>query len=133
MPGMLTMEDSDLTGKVIGCAMQVHTRLGCGFQEFIYQRALEIEMRNTQIVFKREYEMPIYYGDELIGARRVDFLVEDRIPIELKAIASLEDVHLAQAKNYLEAYNLRVGLLLNFGARSLEVKRLLNTKAKSKQ
>src|SRR4051812_47711451 len=133
MPSIVNMEDSDLTGKVIGCAMQVHSRLGCGFQEFIYQKALEIELRKTNVTFTREHEMPIYYDDELLGVRRVDFLIEHRIPIELKATTCLEDIHLAQAKNYLEAYKLRVGLLINFGAKSLEVKRLINTRANPKQ
>ncbi|MFI5201478.1 MAG: GxxExxY protein [Candidatus Kapaibacterium sp.] len=126
------MEDSDLTGIVIGCAMHVHSYLGCGFQEFIYQNALEIEMSKTTIRFAREYEMPIFYYEQQIGSRRVDFLIEDRIPIELKAIETLEDIHLAQAKNYLEAFKLRVGLLRNFGSKSLQVKRLINSKAPTK-
>src|ERR1700689_4670575 len=95
----LNMEDSDLTGTAIGCAMRVHTALGCGFQEIIYQNALEIEMGKTTLNFSREYEMPIMYDGQKVGSRRADFLLEDRIPIELKAIAALEDVHIAQAKN----------------------------------
>ncbi len=129
----LTLEDSDLTGVVIGCAMHVHSYLGCGFQEFIYQNALEIEMRKKPINFSREFEMPIFYYEQKIGSRRVDFLIENRIPIELKAVETLEDIHLAQAKNYLEAFKLRVGLLINFGAKSLQVKRLINSKAPMKQ
>jgi len=128
----LNMEDSDLTGTAIGCAMRVHTALGCGFQEIIYQNALEIEMQKTTLKFSREYEIPITYDGKKVGSRRVDFLLEDRIPIELKAIVALEDVHIAQAKNYLEAFNLRVGLLINFGAKSLEVKRLINSRAPQK-
>src|SRR5438874_825704 len=116
----------ELTGKIIGCAMQVHKVLGNGFQEVIYQRALEIEMAKHSIAFKREYEMPIYYDNEHIGTRRVDFLIEEKISVELKALTALEDVHMAQAKNYLEAYNLEIGLLINFGAKSLEFKRLIN-------
>jgi len=123
------MEDSDLTGVVIGCAMHVHSYLGYGFQEFIYQNALEIEMRKTPINFAREFEMPIFYYEQKIGSRRVDFLIANRIPIELKAIETLEDIHLAQAKNYLEAFKLRIGLLINFGGKSLQVKRLINSKA----
>ncbi|HWF43163.1 MAG TPA: GxxExxY protein [Candidatus Kapabacteria bacterium] len=129
----LSMEDGNLTGAVIGCAMHVHNYLGCGFQEFIYQNALEIEMAKTSLRFIREYELPIFYYEQKIGARRVDFLIEDRIPIELKAIEALQDVHLAQAKNYLEAFQLRVGLLINFGGKSLQVKRLINSKASSKK
>jgi GxxExxY protein len=108
--------------------MEVHALLGNGFQEVIYQRALQIEMSNRFILFKREFEMPIYYKNEQIGTRRVDFLVEDLIGVEMKAVIQLESVHLAQALNYLEAYNLEIGLLINFGAKSLEVKRLINMK-----
>lgn len=119
---------SELTGKIIGCAMEVHKRLGNGFQEVIYQRALEIEMKLTGIEFSREHEMPIFYRDEQIGTRRVDFLVGGLVSVELKALTKLEDVHLAQAINYLEAYNLEIGLLINFGAKSLEYRRLINPK-----
>lgn len=122
---------SELTSQVIGCAIEVHKQLGNGFQEVIYQRALEIEMSLAGITFSREFEMPIYYRNSQIGTRRVDFLVEGIISVELKAITKLEDVHLAQAINYLEAYNLEIGLLLNFGERSLNFKRLSNKKYKS--
>ena len=122
---------SELTGKIIGCAMEVHKRLGNGFQEVIYQRALEIEMRLAGISFSREFEMPIFYREEQIGTRRVDFLVEGVISVELKAITKLEDVHFAQAINYLEAYNLEIGLLINFGETSLNFKRLTNKKYKT--
>ena len=121
---------SELTSKIIGCAMTVHTTLGNGFQEVIYQRAVEIEMHLIGIEFIREYEMPIYYRDERIGTRRVDFLVNDIISVELKAIIKLENVHFAQAINYLEAYNLEIGLLVNFGETSLNFKRLTNKKYK---
>ena len=124
---------SDLTAKIIGCAMAVHKVLGNGFQEVIYQRALEIEMRMANISFSREFEMPIYYKEELIGTRRVDFLVEGIISVELKAITKLEDVHFAQAINYLEAYNLEIGMLINFGETSLNFKRLTNKKYKSSE
>jgi GxxExxY protein len=123
-----TMKYSELTGKIIGCAMEVHRELGNGFQEVIYQRALELEMHGQNISFEREYEMPIHYKGKNIGTRRVDFLVEEKISVELKAIIQLEDVHMAQAKNYLEAYNPEIGLLLNFGAKSLQFKRLINPK-----
>lgn len=116
---------SELTGKIIGCAMEVHKYLGNGFQEVIYQRALEIEMRTQGLTFAREFEMPIHYKDIPIGLRRVDFFVEDKIMVELKAVIHLEDVHLAQAINYLEAYNMEIGLLINFGSRSLEFKRVM--------
>ena len=124
---------SELTSKIIGCAMTVHKTLGNGFQEVIYQRALAIEMQLAGVEFSREFEMPIFYREEQIGTRRVDFLVEGLISVELKAITKLEDVHFAQAINYLEAYNLEIGLLINFGETSLNFKRLTNKKFKSKE
>ena len=124
---------SELTSQVIGFAMRVHSALGNGFQEVIYQRALEIELFDSGIQFQREYEMPIYYKKQQIGIRRIDFLVDGIVSAELKAITKLEDVHLAQAINYLEAYDLEVGLLINFGAKSLEFKRLVNKKFKQKK
>jgi len=123
---------SELTSKIIGCAMKVHSALGNGFQEVIYQRALVIEMEDSGLAFSREHEMPIYYKQKQIGTRRVDFLVEEKIAVELKAITCLEDVHLAQAINYLEAYDLEIGLLINFGSKSLMFKRLANKKFKQK-
>jgi len=122
---------SALTSKIIKCAMTVHNTLGNGFQEFIYQRALAIEMRLEGIRFQREFEMPIYYREEKIGTRRVDFFVEEAISVEIKATTKLEDVYFNQAINYLEAYNLEVGLLINFGESSLVFKRLTNKKYKS--
>jgi GxxExxY protein len=124
---------SELTSTIIGCAITVHKTLGNGFQEVIYQRALEIEMSLSGLSFKREFEMPIFYRDQQIGTRRVDFLVDDVISVELKAITSIEAVHFAQAINYLEAYNLEIGLLINFGETSLNFKRLTNKKFKSSQ
>jgi len=121
---------SDLTSKIIKCAMTVHSTLGNGFQEVIYQRALAIELRLAGIRFQKEFEMPIYYREEKIGTRRVDFFVEELISVELKATTKLEDVHFAQAINYLEAYNLEIGLLINFGETSLIFKRLTNKKIK---
>ena len=119
---------SELTSKIIGCAMTVHKTLGNGFQEVIYQRALEIEMMKEEIAFNREFEMPIFYREQQIGTSRVDFLVEGIVSVELKAMTKLEDVHFAQAINYLEAYNLEIGLLINFGETSLNFKRLTNKK-----
>ncbi len=116
---------SDLTRKIIGCAMEVHRTLGNGFQEVIYQRALEIEMAQQGLAFSREHEMDIFYKGVKIGNRRVDFFVEGKVMVEIKAVIELEDVHLAQAINYLEAYGLEVGLLLNFGSRSLQFKRVM--------
>jgi len=120
----------DLTYKIIGCAMKVHSALGNGFQEVIYQRALAIEMQKQGLSFQRELEMPLYYDEISIGSRRVDFLVEETVMVELKALVKLEDVHLAQGLNYLVAYKVDLGLLLNFGAQSLEIKRLRHPKNK---
>jgi GxxExxY protein len=120
------MKDSDITERIIGCAMKVHSTLGNGFQEVIYQRALAIEMAYVGLSFAREKEMDIFYRGEHIGTRRVDFFVDNKIMVELKALVDLEDVHLAQAMNYLEAYKMEIGLLINFGAKSLQFKRVHN-------
>ncbi|MEZ2441827.1 GxxExxY protein [Chitinophaga sp. RCC_12] len=121
---------SELTGKIIGCAMQVHRILGSGFQEVIYQRALAIEMSEKQIPFEREKDMPIYYKGEVVGSRRADFLVENVVAVELKALSLMEQSNILQAKSYIEAYNVETGLLINFGRPSLEFKRLINGKYK---
>ncbi|MBE0654482.1 MAG: GxxExxY protein [Bacteroidales bacterium] len=118
----------DLTGAIIGAAMAVHRAMGNGFQEVIYQRALEIEFSCIQLNFKREFVMPINYHGVQIGTRRVDFLINNLVSVELKSVINLEDVHLAQAINYLEAYNPEVGLLLNFGSKSLEYRKLYNSR-----
>jgi GxxExxY protein len=117
---------SEITHKIIGSAMKVHSKLGNGFQEVIYQRCLAIEMRKINLNFVRELEISIQYEGQVVGERRVDFLVEDKVMVETKAITILENVHLAQAINYLEAYKLELGLLINFGAKSLEFKRVIN-------
>ena len=116
---------SDITQKIIGAAMKVYATLGRGFQEVIYQRALAIEMSKQGLSFQRELEMQIYYDGIEIGTRRVDFLVEGNVMVEIKALAQLESVHLAQTINYLEAYQLEIALLINFGAKSLEFRRLI--------
>src|SRR5437870_3876196 len=124
---------SELTSKIIGCALNVHNFLGNGFQEVIYQRALQLELAAANLDFQREMEMNIYYKDytEPIGTRRADFVVENKVLVELKALSTLEDVHLAQILNYLQAYKLEVGLLINFGSKSLQFKRLIHTIKKS--
>lgn len=125
------MKYEEITRSVIGCAMKVHSTLGNGFQEVIYQRCLAIELGKRNIGFRREVKMVIVYEEHEVGTRRADFLVEGKILVELKARINLEDAHFAQALNYLEAYNLETGLLINFGAPSLEFKRLFNKKFKS--
>ena len=118
---------SELTSKIIGCAMTVHSELGNGFQEVIYQRALAWELSNAGLSYSREIEQDIFYKEltEPIGTRRADFVVEGKVLVELKALVELEDVHLAQVLNYLKAYKLEVGLLINFGSKSLTFKRLV--------
>ncbi len=127
---MPDLKYKEITEKIIGASMKVHAALGNGFQEVIYQRALEIELQESGLEFAREFNMPVFYKERMIGERRVDFLVEGVISVELKAILQLEPVHFAQARNYLEAYNLEIGLLINFGSTSLEFKRLQNPKFK---
>ena len=122
------MKYEDITRKIIGNAMTVHSSLGSGFQEVIYQRALSIEMRYGGLTFEREKNMEIFYRDQKIGTRRADFFVENCIMVEIKAVGELKSEHKAQAINYLEAYQMEIGLLLNFGSLSLEHKRLYNKK-----
>ncbi|MBK9109477.1 MAG: GxxExxY protein [Saprospiraceae bacterium] len=117
--------ESELTGKIISCAMEVHRNMGNGFQEKIYQRCLEIELNQRGFTCKREIQLRLYYKGIFVGMRRFDFLVEDRIMVELKAVIKLENAHLAQAINYLESSNLKIGLLINFGAKRLEFKRVM--------
>ena len=118
---------SDITRRIIGCAMRVHNKLGNGFQEVIYQRALALEMISENLGFEREKEMSIIYNETPIGTRRVDFLVEGKIMVELKAITEINDINKAQIINYLEAYRLDIGLLINFGQKRLEFKRFINS------
>ncbi len=117
----------DVTEKIIGASFEVHKFLGNGFQEIIYQRALAHEMHKAELVFAREIEQNIFYKDleKPIGTRRADFVVEGKVLVETKAMIQLEDVHLAQVLNYLKAYQLEVGLLINFGSKSLTFKRLV--------
>lgn len=120
------MEKDELTYKVIGCAMKVHNNLGNGFQEVIYQRCLAIELANAGVDFVREQEHTIFYNGIEVGSRRADFVMEGRLSVEIKAIINLEDVHLAQAKNYTVAYDFPIGLLINFGSQSLQYKLIFN-------
>ena len=128
---MADFKYGEITEKNIGVAFRVHGTLGNGFQEVIYQRAMALELNVASIIYAREFEMPIYYMEQTIGTRRVDFLVADKISVELKAVIKLEDVHLAQAINYLEACNLEIGVLLNFGGKPLEFHSFANKKRNS--
>lgn len=118
----------ELTYKINGCAMKVHSTLGNGFQEVIYQRCLAIELAKAGLEFAREQEQTIFYEGENVGTRRADFIVEGKVIVELKALINLEDVHLAQAKNYVVAYDFPIGLLINFGATSIQFKKVFNPK-----
>ena len=119
---------SELTGEIIGAAMEVHRQLGNGFPELIYQRALAVEFKVRSVNFIREKSIDIFYKGENVGSRQPDFIVEDQVIVELKAVATLENPHIVQALNYLEAYHLKIGLLINFGGRSLEFRRLFNNR-----
>lgn len=125
----LTLDE--ITYKINGCAMKVHNTLGNGFQEVIYQRCLSIELEKAGLSHVREQDHVIYYEGREVGTRRADFIVEEKVIVEIKALINLEDVHLAQAKNYVVAYNKDIGLLINFGARSLQFKKVYNSKKKS--
>jgi GxxExxY protein len=122
----------DITEKIIGASFEVHKFLGNGFQEVIYQRALAYELSKVGLEFSREIKQDIFYKDmeKPIGTRRADFVVEDKVMVELKALIKLEDVHMAQALNYLKAYRLEVGLLINFGSKSLTFKRLISSESR---
>ncbi len=122
------MIKDELTYQIIGCAMKVHNILGPGFQEVIYQRCLAIELERAGISFNREQEHTIYYEGIDVGTRRADFVVEDKVVVEIKALINLEKVHIAQAKNYTVAYDFPKGLLINFGAPSLQYKLMFNPK-----
>ncbi len=122
------MKLEDITYKIIGCSMKIHNTLGNGFQEVIYQRCLAIELQKTGLTFEREKSQPIYYDGIQVGTRRADFTVENKIIVELKAVINLENVHLAQAKNYVVAYDFPIGLLINFGSTSLQYKKIFNPK-----
>lgn len=125
---MVGMKYDEVTYKINGCAMKVHRTLGNGFQEVIYQRCLAIELEKAGLSFARELEQDIFYEGNHVGTRRADFVVANDIIVELKAVINLEDVHLAQAKNYLVAYDKPIGLLINFGAKSLQFKKVFNSK-----
>ncbi|MEQ1675139.1 MAG: GxxExxY protein [Chitinophagaceae bacterium] len=116
----------ELTHKIIGCAMEVHRVLGPGFMEYIYQRALAIELKNSGIKFEEEFELSIHYKGQKIGLRRVDFWIDNTVSLEIKARSEIDNAHLAQAINYVEASNVSTGLLINFGASSLQFKRIHN-------
>jgi GxxExxY protein len=117
---------SDITEKIIGCAMKVHGKMRSGYVEAVYQKCLSIEFEKSGLHFQMEVDHPIYYEGIIVGRRRVDFLIDDKIVVELKALSEFTNAHIAQALNYLETHQLEIGLLINFGAKSLQFKRLIN-------
>lgn len=124
----IELKYAHITEKIIGCAMTVHRKMKPGYSELIYSRCLAIEFDKIHLAYKKEMELPIYYDETIVGKRRVDFMIENKIAVELKAIAELTDKELNQALNYLENHRQEVGLLINFGAKSLQFKRLINQK-----
>ena len=122
---LLDTRHNAVTKEVIGCAMRVHSALGSGFPENIYHRSLALELSRCGLVFEQEVHLPVFYLDTQVGARRVDFLVAECVLIELKALTELTPLHYAQIINYLNAYRLEVGLLINFGEASLRFKRFI--------
>ena len=128
----MTLTIDELTYKINRCAMKVHNALGNGFQEVIYQRCLALELERIGISFEREKSHTIYYEGIDVGTRRADFVIEGKVIVEIKAVINLEDVHLAQAKNYVVAYNFAIGLLINFGSNSLQFKKIFNAKHHTK-
>jgi GxxExxY protein len=130
---MFKMLHEQITKQIIGCAMQVHRNLGNGFQESIYQRALAIEFEREDLSFQGETEIYIYYREQNIGTRRVDFLVANKVMVEIKPYLELDDLQLAQTMNYLEAFKMQIGLLISFGGRSLEFKRVHNNKLNNEE
>lgn len=124
------MDIEEITYKINGCAMKVHNTLGNGFQEVIYQRCLAIELSRIGLIFGREIEQTIFYENIEVGKRRADFIVENIVVVEIKAVINLENAHLAQAKNYVVAYKFPIGLLINFGSTSLQFKKVYNNNTK---
>ena len=122
------MKHEEITYKIIACAMEVHRKLGPGYPEYIYHRAIIIEFKLQNIYFEDEFEIKIFYKGEQVGIRRVDFLVEKQVPVEIKAATELSDLNIAQAKNYLEAGGIEIGLFINFGTSSLQFKRMINNR-----
>jgi GxxExxY protein len=118
---------SEITEKIIGCSLNIHKQLGNGFPEIIYHRCLEIEFNKSGLKYKTEFDIPVFYDNIEVGKRRADFIVEDVVLVELKALQNLDDYCISQVLNYLKAFKLEVGLLINFGEKSLKFKRLINT------
>lgn len=119
---------ADITEKIIGCAMTLHRKMKAGYSELIYSRCLAIEFDKINLSYKKEMELPIYCNKTMVGKRRVDHMVDDKIVVERKAISELTAKELNQALNYLENHRKELALLINFGAKSPRLKRVINSK-----
>jgi GxxExxY protein len=119
---------SEVTEKIIKAAFKVHSAIGPGFPEVIYQRALAIELKEMGLKCESEINRDVYYYEHKVGSRRLDLFVEDKVLLELKAIRETDNYEINQIINYLKVFKLEVGLLLNFGKASLEIKRFVNSK-----
>lgn len=124
----MELKYADITEKIIGCAMKVHSKMGPGYPEIIYGRCLAIEFNRISLRYEKEKNLNVYYDEFIVGARRVDFMVEEKIVVELKALAGFTDKDFVQALSYLESHRQEIALLLNFGAKSLQFKRIINNK-----
>jgi GxxExxY protein len=124
----MELKYADITEKIIGCAMKVHSKMGPGYPEIIYARCLAIEFNKISLRYEKEKNLNVYYDEHIVGGRRVDFMVEEKIVVELKALAAFNDKDFVQALNYLESHRQEIALLLNFGAKSLQFKRIINNK-----
>lgn len=125
---MMELKCADITEKIIGCAMKVHGKMGPGYPEIIYGRCLAIEFNRIGLRCEKEKHLNVYYDEFIVGGRRVDFMVKEKIVAELKALAAFTDKDFVQALNYLESHRQEIALLLNFGAKSLQFKRIINNK-----
>ncbi len=125
----MELKHADITEKIIGCAMKVHSKMGPGYPEIIYGRCLAIEFKRISLRYEKEKNLNVYYDEFIVGGRRVDFMVEEKIVVELKALATFTDKDFVQALNYLESHREEIALLINFGAKSLQFKRIANNKS----
>ena len=119
------LEQKELTGKIIGAAIEVHRVLGPGFLESIYENALAIELRKRGINFTKQEEVDVFYDEEEVGTHRLDLFIESKIVLELKAVKQIQNDHFATVRSYLKAVNQKHGLIINFAKTKLEVKRVI--------
>src|SRR3972149_3588234 len=120
------LEHEDLTDKIIGCAIEVHKRLGPGFLESIYENAFILELEKHNLHVERQQEVIVKYDGIEVGRHRLDLIINDTIVVELKAVKNIEDVHFAIVKSYLKALGKEHGLIINFSKKVVEVKRVIH-------